>query len=102
MCIVEQYLAWLPPYRDAEENAAVAPAIRDVPIHERKPPVPITYPVAYDTTSVSEYLAEASQAMCACHGHYPWNRNKLWRHDTYMLIWNAWHDPPGFCPHQPS
>ena len=30
------------------------------------------------------------------------NRNELWRTDpeTYALIWNAWHDPDGFCEEQ--
>ena len=64
MCIVEQFLASLPLYRDAEENEAIALALRDVPIHERRPPGPITYPVAYGTTSVAECEHAAPTRCC--------------------------------------
>ena len=53
----------------------------------------------YGATTRYEYFATMSNAMWHFYGHYPWNRNELWRTDpeTYSLIWNAWHDPDGFC-----
>ena len=33
------------------------------------------------------------------HTHLSFTLHELWRTDpeTYSLIWNAWHDPDGFC-----
>lgn len=73
-------------------------------LHKRTPPGPYRPVKHYATTNVMEYFAEASEAMFALNDFYPWTRNDLWHHDPdgYRLIWEAWHDPTGFCPQQPA
>ena len=73
-------------------------------LHLRTPAGPKLKTQHYGATTKYEYFASMSNAMWHFYGHYPWNRNELWRTDpeTHALIWNAWTDPDGFCPEQSS
>ncbi len=75
------------------------PLDREVPMHERTPPGPWPPVEAYAATNAIEYFAEASCAAFGFNNDYPWNRNELWHHDPdgFRLVWEAWHDPRGFC-----
>lgn len=103
ICIKNTYEQSKHRYRAVEEREQVSQNHRDGrPMHERTPPGPLPPTPHYAMTNAVEYFAEGSEAMWAFNGEYPWNRSEMWKHDRagYMLIWNAWHDPKGFCPEQ--
>lgn len=99
VCIREQYEAVKARYRAVEtleQSSGLGP------IHLRRPPGHIPREQHWAYLNEFEYFAEASEAMWYQNNSYPWNRNELWHHDQngYRLIYDAWHDPKGFCPEQ--
>ena len=103
ICIKNTYEQSKHLYRAVEESEQITQNRYDGrPIHRRAPETAPVMTPHYATTNAFEYFAEASEAMWAFNGQYPWNRNELWQHDRagYLLTWNAWHNPTGFCPEQ--
>ena len=105
VCIQKTYEKTKHLYQAVEKREQVVQDWNDgVPIHKRPEQKRKIIMQHYAAASVYEYFAELSKAMWAWGDYYPWNRNELWDYDreSYMLIWNAWHDPKGFCPEQKS
>ncbi len=107
VCITQHFSRVKKRYAATEEREQGSggwwgPLSEHPPMHERVPPGPWRLQKRLDIEYEPEYFAEASEAMFSFNRYYPWNRNELWHHDPdgFRLIWEAWHDPDGFCPQQ--
>lgn len=102
VCIRSQYAESKSLYEWVEQREQVRFFETEVPLHERDPGDYFHFSASNATVNEYEFFAVLSEAMFATSGRQPYNRNDLWRMDrnSYMLIWNAWHDPSGFCPEQ--
>ena len=103
VCIKQRYDVSRHLYLLAEQREQRRVRLSEKHIHEQPPGQEFEYKPSYGTRNEREWFARLSEAMFAISSEQPFNRNDFWRMDpeSFMVVWNAWHDPEGFCPAQP-